>query len=122
MASEKWNETPFILEKGKTYRFVANGRWTDLNNECDATGYDSKSLLLRLAEPLRRVRRAKWFSLIGALDRDEATCFDIGLIISSGGTYTAERNGKLFCFANDVSFMYGNNHGQVELEMVQDQQ
>jgi len=116
-ARKTWNETPFELKVGSTYRFTVSGTWKDWTTPCDARGYDSDKL--RLFEPLRRVRGAKWFSLIGALDKETETCFDIGRLIESGGTYTAQRAGRLFCFANDVSFMYWNNCGSIELNITE---
>lgn len=31
--------------------------------------------------------------------------------------YSAHREGDLYCFANDLSLMYWNNEGQIELEV-----
>lgn len=114
---ELWNRTPFLLRAGTSYRFSATGTWKDWSIECDATGYES--FKLRPFERLRRMRHARWFSLIGVVDKAKETCFDIGLLIESGGTYTAAVDGTLFCFANDVSFMYWNNSGVIDLEVIE---
>jgi len=59
---------------------------------------------------------AKWFSLIGAIDRDKKTLFDIGKLIETGGTYTASQGGELSCFANDLWIMYFNE-GVIQVEV-----
>jgi hypothetical protein len=111
----KFNQTPFQLETGKRYRFTATHEWTDLHETCTATGYTSKKL--RLWEGLRREPKAKWFSLIGCIDKRRDTQFDIGRLIESDSVYTACATGAVYCFANDVWFMYWNNKGFIDLQM-----
>ncbi len=112
-AREKWNDTGLRLGKGRVYRFRSEGYWYDVKIRCDATGFKKASL--RLFEGLRRRKHAKWFSLIGCLDKDEGRQIDIGRLIGRGQAYTAEGDGQLFCYANDVWFFYFNNHGQIQL-------
>ena len=109
----KNNPTGIQLVKGKKYRFSAKGTWYDAKIPSPPTGYELRRLAL--FKPLRRVPKAKWFSVIGNIDKSKATFFDIGSLIVSNKTYTAAASGELFCFANDVIFMYGNNSGSVEL-------
>ena len=119
-ARKRSNPTPFKLEKGKTYRFAAEGTWLDAGIVCDASGYTSeeaksKSWILSRTEGWRRVPEAKWFSLIGRVGNSEYQQIDIGKLIESAATYQAESTGLLHCFANDVSWMYWNNKGAVTL-------
>jgi hypothetical protein len=100
-----------MLRKGHTYQITACGGWKDRDTPCGPGGYRSNSLVLRLAVPLRRKWHANWFALIGAQRSLLARRFVIG----EGITYQASRNGKLWCFANDVWFMYFNNKGSVEI-------
>jgi hypothetical protein len=110
-AARIWNHTHVRLEAGVTYDLVAEGRWVDKVHACGPDGYDSPNLLMKLAEFGRRVRGAKWFALIGALDEDPATA----VVIGSRATWIPPRDGELTCFANDWRSMYGNNRGSVTL-------
>jgi hypothetical protein len=108
-ACRRWTQTGVMLRKGHTYRITARGSWQDKDTSCGPGGYASKSLVLRLAEPLRRKWHANWFVLIGA----QRSLFARSFVISDGVTYRALRDGKLWCFANDAWFMYFNNKGSV---------
>lgn len=114
-ACKLWNSTGVVLTAGRRYRFSATGTWKDWKTGCPATGYQSERL--RPFESLRRCTDAKWFSLIGAVEKEKSTCFDIGRLMESGEIYTATSSGMLYCFANDVVVMYWNNSGAVELEV-----
>jgi len=110
-AKRKWNDTGIELVSGHEYLFKATGRWTDWGTVCDADGYASPNPTLQAAEWLRRSPRSRWFALIGALDANKLTHFEIGrsrsLIMPASGILT--------CFANDVAWMYWNNSGSVHL-------
>jgi hypothetical protein len=115
-AKSKWNDTGYQLSAGKQYRFKATGEWIDGGIVTTAVGFEK--FYLKPFEWMRRFPNAKWFSVIGAIDKKESTKFDIGRFIEQGETYTATINGTLFCFANDVSIAYGNNKGEIELEII----
>jgi hypothetical protein len=110
-ARERWNDTGIDLRRGEAYLMQAAGHWRDRDKKTDAGGYDSKKLALRLTTWLRRCPRAPWFALIGALAADRKSFFVIGRRCE----YRARDDGRLRCFANDVPFAYGNNHGSIEL-------
>lgn len=114
-AIKKWNQTPYLLTKDKRYKFSATGQWIDWYITTDAKGFEK--IWLKPFEPLRRFPNAKWFSLIGAIDRDRSTQFDIGLLVDNQKTYIATKNGILYCFANDVSLAYSNNKGSIDLKV-----
>ncbi len=111
-ARRKWNDTQVDLVAGHEYACTAEGRWVDLLIPSDADGYASGRLLtLRLTERLRRVPSARWFALIGVVVGAPEPAFLIGksrMIVPLTG-------GRLKCFANDLSFMYWNNYGSVQL-------
>ena len=111
----KWNKTPYQLSKDKCYRFIATGTWIDWYIATDAKGYESN--FLKPLEKFRRYPQAKWFSLIGAIDKDKSTLFDIGHLIENNETYIATANGTLYCFANDVPIAYWNNKGFITLKV-----
>ena len=115
-ARRRWNETPYHLQEGKSYLFSASGTWHDgLAWKVRPTGYSN--FLLKPFERWRRKPKAKWFSLIGAIDRRTSSQFDIGRLIEEGETYRPGASGQLFCFANDLWLMYWNNFGAVDLEV-----
>ena len=110
LAKEKWNDTGIELEPG-SYSMAADGQWFDASIRSGPEGYDSPNLILKLFEPLRRVRAARWFALVGSTVPDDSQTFAIG----RGCTRDEKTGGRLLCFANDVSFKYGNNTGAVTL-------
>jgi hypothetical protein len=123
-AADKWNKTGIVLEKGKTYKFKARGEWTDKDYPVNANGFTTKQyitkypniltgILMGFFENFRRIPPAKWFALIGTIGKTTKTNFVIG----TETTYKAVEDGELFCFANDVSFAYDNNKGELELEV-----
>ncbi len=112
-ASALWAHTGLRVEAGRLYRFRATGTWWDAWIPSGPDGYDWA--LLDRSPFTRRVPRARWFELIGAIDTDPATQFRIGT--RGAKPWRAPRSGELTCFANDVSFMRWNNFGTVALSM-----
>ena len=112
-AKKRWHVTGIELVSGHEYHFAATGQWTDRWIECDAEGYDSPNPIFKATAGLRRSPRSRWFALIGAINEDKRTQFEIGtervLIASASGTLT--------CFANDLALMYWNNSGCVRLSV-----
>jgi len=64
---------------------------------------------------------ADWFSMICVIGRDGTTWMDIGGMLkeneSSVTDFTAQDSGSLYCFANDLPFMYLNNEGSLLLKI-----
>jgi len=119
-ARQYWNDTGVDLLEGRSYRlsvvpelgktlkdanFVAGG----------IAGEDWNSLAHKTAEFLhgKRMDKAKWFALIGTIDKR------LPWIITDGSIVTAPASGRLFCYVNDVSFeaFYQNNDGWVVLDV-----
>jgi hypothetical protein len=93
---------------------TTDGEWLDWGKPSGAEGYDSPSRLFRLVERFRRHSTAKWFALVGTVDRDRATQFVLGGVAS----FVAPSSGELVCYANDLSVMRWNNSGEVRLTVV----
>jgi hypothetical protein len=110
----KWNETGINLVAGRRYRYQATGFWKDWYIECDANGYSSS--LLSLVGWMKRIPSAKWFQLIGVVNKDASHIIKLG----TDGIFTAPASGHLWVFANDAEFAYGNNSGVVELYIYED--
>jgi hypothetical protein len=106
-----WVNTGIRLVAGTSYRLSASGQWKDASILTDANGYRSVNAFQRLTERLRRQPDARWFTLIGAIDRRPETQFVIG----SGCDYHATASGELTCFANDLRGFYFNNAGSITL-------
>lgn len=110
-ARAKWNDTELQLLAGEEYLIEATGRWHDASNASGPGGYKSPSLLFRLAEIFRRVPNANWFALIAAIGQDESRAFVIG----ESSRLTVLKDGVMYCFANDLRFLYCNNSGMVTI-------
>jgi hypothetical protein len=114
----RWVETPVVAEAGNRYYFKATGRWRDASIECDADGHDDPKLQWMKFLLRYRGQSASWFTLIGCVAKDSASMFAIGTGDRLHGGWTASRSGPIYCFANDAWFMYWNNRGAVQLEII----
>lgn len=110
-ADAKWNDTTLQLRKGERYDLRAARNWYDASICSSADGYPSGSLFFRLCERFRRVPKANWFALIGGIGQTGSGAFVIGHACE----FEATEDGILYCFANDLPFMYWNNSGWLEL-------
>ncbi|MDR0212055.1 MAG: hypothetical protein LBJ33_23220 [Pseudomonas putida] len=116
---ERWVRTDVNLVQGARYYFRATGTWRDAWIPCDANGYDRP--YLRWAKGTLRCHAdgARWFTLIGAIDRAGASLFAIGDGSRWAEGWRASAAGRLDVFANDTALMYWNNHGAITLEVWQ---
>jgi hypothetical protein len=113
-ARPRWTATGVVLVCGGRYRASAEGGWDDRQVRTDAAGYASPNLLFRLLERFRRHPRARWFALVGTVDRRRATRVVLGTVAE----FTAPATGELVCYANDLLPMLFNNSGSVRLTVV----
>ena len=113
-----WNDTGIELKEECTYTLYADPPdqiWVDgakWPQRCTAEGYNH--VVLDMLSFLKRFRRAKWFCLIGAIDKDESTQFKIGIKLEN---YRPEKSGTLCCFANDARKHYFNNTGSMNIKI-----
>jgi uncharacterized protein (DUF2235 family) len=112
-ARAKWNNTTIEVRKGETYRFEATGTWYDASIPSGPSGYMSPSFGFRLVERLRRRPHDNWFALIGAVGQDRSAAFLVG----AASETTIFNDGVLYCYANDLPFLYGNNSGTLKLQV-----
>jgi hypothetical protein len=83
--------------------------WTDWYIETSAEGYTNY-----FGASLRYVgENTNIFALICCVNQKLDTCQYIG----KSNIYTASEDGYLACFANDVSYMYWNNKGSLDLTL-----
>jgi uncharacterized protein (DUF2235 family) len=132
-----WNSAGLQVKAGQRYRVVAKGEWWDAHYNSTADGYESPSVLLKMAEDARRCKDARWFRLIAAVHPspvlesknphnvvsgvlqsliksvsgidDESDLTAIG----ANGDIEVKRDGFLYLFANDAAWAYSNNHGEL---------
>jgi len=121
-ANQYWNDTGVQLTAGARYRMsVVPGIGEPLRDASfearSIAGEDWHSLPHKTAQLIhgKRVDDAKWFALIGTVDKQHPW------VITDGGLITAPADGRLMCFFNDVQFevFYRNNHGWVVLDVQQ---
>jgi len=112
-AAERWNRTGVVIECDVTYRFevIDVSGWRDGKVETDPDGYEKLRLLPLLLA--RRYPPARWLKLMGAVGTSAWDYFPIG----TGCTRKATAAGELYCFANDASFRYHDNDGQLTLKV-----
>lgn len=104
-AAHRWTDTGVDVLEGDRVTVSAAGHWSDAGIECDAEGFERA--WLRPFERMRRAPKARWFQLIGAVERRLQT----PLILGNHAVARAPASGRLFLFANDVPFMHWNNSG-----------
>lgn len=114
LATRKWNCTGVSLDAEGIYSLSPTDveGWKDGWIESTPEGHNATFLLP--FRWLRRYREALWLALVGTIDRDLKTCFDLG---SGLDKFTPSVSGELCCFANDAPFTYWNNSGSLRLEI-----
>ena len=111
-AREKWNDTGIEVVAHGRYDLHAAGEWVDWKVRCGPQGFGSTNLALRMSERLRRLPAAPWFMLVGAIGKS-GPHHPIG----RGTRLEPAESGPLYCFANDLPFMYWNNSGSIQLSI-----
>jgi len=120
-ASQKYNHSGLMLEKGVTYRFSvkAGQKWKDANIKCGPEGWNRGTVKLGLREvaiavmePFRRVADADWFCLCGCVTDDDEYAFKIG---DGPVDIKIKKSGEFLPFANDKMTYYGNNEGKIKI-------
>lgn len=106
---EFWNETGIEIQAGEVYKFVAEGLWKDLLMKRDADGYTS--LYMNLYNRWKRSRENNWFALMGSINQTA------DFLIGKNNQIVFNKDGKLFCYANDIKGFYWNNSGQLSLKI-----
>jgi hypothetical protein len=140
-SSNFWNNTAIKVKSGREYKYIFsvknNSLWYDAAIASTAAGYYRSYLVPWI--PFRRSASDPWFALICTVDfEDEFRVFDSNtcfgdctnlpecdstpkhpekVCTQAHGNF--KRDGTLFCYANDVSMMYGNNSGCIDVTVRQ---
>lgn len=121
-AREYWNKTGVLLQSGVTYRasVVRDVGEPLRDGNSTAEGIDGaewNTVAHKTASLLHGKRKddAKWFALIGTVDKNHAW------VMKDGREFTVPISGQLICYFNDVQieWFYENNSGWIELEIEQ---
>lgn len=105
----KWNDTQVDVIEGLTYRYIADGHWSDWSRTCNADGYSDT--MLDLWGFLKRCRSAQWFQLVAVVDQKPNKT----VVLGCSGQFIAPASGRLWAYANDATFAYWNNKGSLNL-------
>ena len=111
-ARRKWNNTYIQVKQEEEYSLLAAGEWIDLFIRSGPGGIEKPNSVQKLFAGRKRVPASNYFALIGAIDRDMNSAFEIGNVKRK---FHPPRDGILYCFANDVPYAYWNNRGEVTL-------
>lgn len=113
-----WNAPGVFVERGERYRVHAEGEWLDRDLRSSAAGGPAGPLR-SFFNPLRRVPKAPWFSLIAVIghghnpdpgnDQIAVPTYAVG----ADAVFEPVEAGYLYFFANDAQGLYGNNRGRV---------
>ncbi|MBQ4860677.1 DUF2235 domain-containing protein [Pseudoalteromonas sp. MMG013] len=119
-ASEYYNLTGIMLEKGATYKFniEKNSIWYDKGQEVGIKGWQRtgqtigvKQQPVELFTPFKRAMNTPWFALIGCI-----SCLDdYAFVITDACEMRINRSGEFTPFANDIAQDYGQNFGYISI-------
>lgn len=130
-----FNYSGILADANASYTFTPDpaGRWTDLDIDCDASGWpdapnDDDGFLAKLGKEflksrvgglLRRVRRASWFELCACPGFDDDDAFPIGSGQFATTPWKSPRVAPLTFFANDCLLpnKYDNNRGSIKVRV-----
>ena len=115
-AKNLWNDTGLDVVDGDMLGVSAAGQWTDWYVTCGPDGY--APWYLALLGGLRRMPAAKWFELVACAGQDLSNCVAVG----DRASFVVKGAGRLYLFANDAPFAYGNNTGSLAVTLTRDGQ
>jgi hypothetical protein len=121
-----WFDTGINVKAGDSLVFHARGHWWDFYERCSADGY-SASLLYGLGLRPRVIDGDRFFRLLGRIGDSSGPPStdtpelpqgpDATFVIGADSSFTALRGGRLYVFANDMTHMYWNNWGAIQLQV-----
>jgi len=114
-ADKVWNDSGIDVLPNETYNFVVpqSESWIDYDIPRSADGYASTPLI-KMWESFRRVPDESWFKLIGTIGRSVKPPIVIGSQLTG---FSPSFPGRLYCFANDLLWMYWNNKGSINVRV-----
>ncbi len=122
-ANRYWNHSGISLERGAVYRVDIEGDkvWHDASQRATPTGWETpeKGWSKFLGKTLARDTDKGLFHLMGAVQSEcrNGRPYGYQFPIEIGKAFTANLSGELYTFANDLPFMYWNNHGEITIRI-----
>jgi hypothetical protein len=113
-ASKPWNASGLLVIPAETYfmAVIETNDWGGAKIATTPNDYDHWDLTS--VESALRAPNQKWFCLIGTI----APALDYFFPIGTGlNRFAPTSAGELYCFANNVTGLYANNHGQLTLRV-----
>ena len=122
-ASEKYNHTGLLMEKGREYdiKVLEDQFWYDASIKCDAEGWNREDInkglaevAIKFMESRRRVPDRDWFFLCCSIDDSDEVVYPVG---KHARGFSPHKTGEFCPFANDLDSRYGNNRGKITLNV-----
>lgn len=119
-AKEKWMDSKLQVQRDHTYQIIVKFDGVIDGNApfsvpvADLNGWPCSWRQIAVL-PIALARRRPlepWFSLIATIDRKKPQR------LREGEPFHAQATGRVYCYFNDVPFLYGNNHGRIQLELI----
>jgi uncharacterized protein (DUF2235 family) len=121
-ARSYWNAPGIYVCENQYYEVSATGEWQDKNIACGPSG--SRPGFLRwFYGKLRRAPEANWFALLASIGNAQSPDHSNDLTylptyrIGTSAVIKPEASGYVYFYANDMTGMYGNNRGSVQVTM-----
>lgn len=118
LARSRWNTTGLLIRPAQQYMVTATDeRWSDRHITSTAAGQPGVAIQ-RFFKPFIRCRSAQWFQLVAAVGYSHRQLFPVGM--AARINLKDGHEGELLFFANDVSFAYFNNSGQIHVNVLRE--
>lgn len=121
-ARSYWNAPGVFLRAGHRYVVQASGTWQSAGLTYGPDGAGSRGLQWFFGW-LRRVPEAPWCALIASIaharnpDHSNTLTPFPSYLIGAQAMIEPQTDGYVYFFANDMTGLYGNNNGSVEVEL-----
>lgn len=117
-ANKRETVVGLTVNQGEEYRVIAtpNQTWCDSSRTNIPLCGEEGSNLMNIFSPLKRVENSLWFSIIAEViddKRQRRSQFDL----CNTPKFEISTPGKLILYPNDAESFYGNNSGEIWLEI-----
>ncbi len=122
---KNWNDGPNITVDGNGWKI--DGSKQDLGKCLDSSGKQAEepqeitsgfSFFIKMLRGLRRSPDCAWFYLVGVIQNMTlASSAQQEVPLGNQGVIKVLIDGEFGCYANDLSFKYGNNSGALQLKI-----
>jgi len=125
-ANQKFSSSRVLVKAGEKYQFAIDldQRWFDGPVTANPKGWLKESeaelawyskLFIKAAESHRRHPKAKWFEVLGSVNRNDQQPVRLTEYLQK--PWEARESGELYAFPNDLEDKYGNNLGSLQVSI-----